>query len=42
MAGAWPEIEDVDEFLKETYKGRGWREIVMDAVLLATELSVFF
>jgi hypothetical protein len=23
MAGAWPEGEDVDEFLKETYEGRG-------------------
>jgi hypothetical protein len=23
MAGAWPEGEDLDEFLKETYEGRG-------------------
>ena len=23
MAGAWPEGEDVDEFLRETYEGRG-------------------
>ncbi len=23
MTGAWPESEDVDKFLKETYEGRG-------------------